>query len=119
MMKILIAEDEKPMARALELKLNHSGFEAKAVYDGEEAIEALSKEKFDLLLLDLIMPKKDGFAVLEELKKRGNKIPVVISSNLGQDEDIKRAESLGAKDYFIKSNTPLTDIVENIKKILK
>ena len=64
------------------------------------------------------MPNKDGFAVLEELKKKGSKIPVIVTSNLSQDEDAKRAKSLGAKDYFIKSNTPIKDIISHIKDIL-
>ncbi len=117
--KILIAEDEKPMARALELKLKNSGFEAKAVFNGDEAISELSKNKYDLILLDLMMPIKDGFSVLEDLKKNKNKTPVIISSNLGQNEDIKRAKELGAVDYFIKSDTPISLVVEHIKKALK
>ncbi|MDO8493394.1 MAG: response regulator [bacterium] len=118
MMKILIADDEKPTARAMETKFNLAGFEAKAVFDGAEALEALSKDKFDLLLLDLMMPKKDGFTVLEELKKKGNKMPIVVTSNLGQAEDAKRVKELGAKDYIIKSSTPIPDIINYIKKIL-
>jgi len=117
--KILIAEDDGPMARALELKLKSSGFEAKAVFNGEEALKELDIEKYDLLLLDLMMPIKDGFGVLEELKNRNNKMPVIISSNLGQEEDIKRAKDLGAVDYFIKSNTPINIVVDHIKNALK
>lgn len=116
--KILIAEDEKPIAKAMELKLNHSGFEARAVFDGEEALEALAKEKFDLVVLDLIMPKRDGFSTLSEIKKRGIKVPVIISSNLSQEEDKEKAKNMGAIDFFIKSNTPINEIVDNIKKYL-
>ena len=65
--KILIIEDEKPMARALELKLAHAGFEVKAVFNGEEGVELLQKETYALILLDLVMPKIDGFKVLETL----------------------------------------------------
>lgn len=116
--KILIAEDEKPIAKAMELKLNHSGFEARTVFDGDEALEALGKEEFDLVVLDLIMPKRDGFSTLAEIKKRGIKAPVIISSNLSQEEDLAKAKELGAVDFFIKSNTPINEIVENIKKYL-
>lgn len=119
MKKILIGEDQEPMARALELKLNDSGFEAKAVFNGQEIIDILSKQKYDLVLLDLLMPKMDGFSVLEKLKELKNKTPVIITSNLGQVEDEKRAKSLGAKDYFIKSNVTLAEIVTYVKKILK
>lgn len=117
--RILIAEDEKPISKAMELKLVHSGFEARTVFDGEEALEALAKENFDLVVLDLIMPKRDGFSTLEEMKKRGIKVPVVISSNLSQEEDLQKAKDLGAIDFFIKSNTPINEIVESIKKYLK
>lgn len=89
--RILIAEDEKPMARALELKLTHEGFEAKAVFDGAAALEELEKSKYDLLLLDLMMPKMGGFEVLEQMKLKKIKIPVAVLSNLSQAEDEKKA----------------------------
>lgn len=112
--KILIAEDEKPMARALELKLNHSGFETKVVGDGEAAWEAIKKEKFDLILLDLMMPKMDGFEVLKSLKEKKDNTPVIIASNLGQDDDAQKAKSLGAKWYFVKSDTSINKIVDYV-----
>jgi DNA-binding response OmpR family regulator len=117
--KILIGEDEKAIAKAMELKLNFSGYDAKAVFDGKAVLEEVEKEKYDLLLLDIIMPKIDGFGVLEELAKKGVKIPIVMLSNLSQEEDEKKARALGACGYFIKSNTPLSTIVEHIKEILK
>jgi DNA-binding response OmpR family regulator len=116
--KILIGEDEKPMAKALQLKLTHAGFEALAVFNGEEVIEQLAKEQYDLILLDLIMPIKDGFTVLKELKEKGNTVPIIVTSNLSQEEDAKRAKELDAVDYLIKSNTPLAAIVEKVKTIL-
>ncbi|OGH58921.1 MAG: hypothetical protein A2725_04205 [Candidatus Magasanikbacteria bacterium RIFCSPHIGHO2_01_FULL_33_34] len=116
--KILVAEDEKPMARALELKLNNSGFETTVVHDGDQAIKALLKEKYDLLLLDLIMPVKDGFVVLEEIKKEKISVPVIVSTNLSQDEDAKKAKDLGAVDYFVKSDTSISKVVEYIKRVV-
>ncbi len=116
--KILIAEDEKPMANALMLKLNHVGFEAKIASNGQETLDMLEKEKFDLVLLDLMMPKVDGFGVLAELKNRGDKTPVIITSNLSQEVDSKRALKMGATDYIVKSDTPLVKIIEHVKKIL-
>lgn len=116
--KILVAEDEKPMAKAMELKLGHSGFDVKIVFNGQEALELIEKENFDLLFIDLIMPVLDGFRVLEKLREKGSAIPVVVLSNLGQEEDVKRAKALGAKDYFVKSDTPIADIVTYTKKIL-
>lgn len=116
--KILIAEDERPMARALELKLNKYGFEAKVVSNGEEALEELGKTKYDLLLLDLMMPIKDGFGVLEGIKEKGYTIPVIISTNLSQENDVKKAKELGAKDYFVKSDTPINEVITRVEKVL-
>ncbi len=116
--KVLIAEDEKPMARALELKLNNSGVMAKAVFNGEEALAELKKEQYDLLLLDLMMPKLDGFGVLEALKEENSDLPIIVSTNLSQEADISRARELGAKDYFVKSDTPIVEVVEKVKKLL-
>ena len=116
---ILIIEDEKPMARALELKLTYEGFEAKIVFNGESALELLEKEKFDLIVCDLVMPKVDGFKVLEALKEKKITTPVMVLTNLSQEEDEKRAKSLGAKEFFIKSNTSIANIVERIRQFLK
>ena len=116
--KILIAEDEKPMARALELKLKSAGFDVKVVGDGEEALVEIVKGAYDLVLLDIMMPKKDGFVVLEEAKSRGNLTPIIISSNLSQNEDIEKAKQLGAVDYYVKSDITISEIIERIKKAL-
>lgn len=117
--KILIVEDEKAMARALELKLTHAGFETVSAGNGEDALTILEKETFALILLDLVMPKMDGFSVLETLKHKNIKTPVMILSNLSQEEDEKRAKALGAKDFFVKSNTPIATIVEKVLQFLK
>ncbi len=116
--KILIAEDEKPMAHALELKLGHAGYATKVVHNGADAVEEIKTGQYALVLMDLIMPKMDGFAALEMLKEIGNKTPVFVTSNLGQDEDIARAKSLGAAEYLVKSNTPIAEIVEKVKAFL-
>lgn len=116
--KILIIEDEKPMANALSLKLRSAGFETVLVYDGETAISTLQQSPFDLIILDLILPKKDGFFILGELKKLKIAAPVIVSSNLSQNEDIKRSIELGARDYFIKSDTTLAEVVEKVKQAL-
>lgn len=119
MKRILIMEDEKAMARALELKLKHAGFEAVAVFDGEQGLELLAKESFSLILLDLVMPKVDGFKVLEALAEKKDKTPVIVLSNLSQADDEKRARSMGAKDFFIKSNTPIAIITDKVTEFLK
>jgi DNA-binding response OmpR family regulator len=117
--KLLLAEDERAIAKALQLKLSISGFEIEVVNNGEDALSALKDRKFDLLLLDIMMPKMDGFTVMEEMKKLKNKTPVIILSNLSQEDDAKRAKELGAVDFFIKSNTPLTEIISKINNFFK
>lgn len=116
--KILIAEDEKPLARALELKLSHEGFAVTVVSNGEEAIAELSKGGFVLLICDLVMPKMDGFHVLQSMKEKQIKIPTIILTNLSQAEDEQRVKSLGATDFFIKSNTPITKVVDHVKEVV-
>jgi len=85
--KILIAEDELPISRALGNKLTKEGYEIVVAANGEEAIKALGTDKFDLAIIDLIMPIKDGWAVLEFAKKNKIKTPIVVASNLGQSDD--------------------------------
>ncbi len=119
MKKILIIEDEKPMAKALELKLSHAGFEAKAVFNGEDGVSELSNNTYDLVLLDLVMPKMDGFSVLREIQKMNITTPVIVLSNLSQEADEEKVRELGAKDFFIKSNTPINFIIEKVTNILK
>ena len=116
--KILIIEDEKSLARALELKLSHAGFAVTAVFNGEDGVALLLKESFSLILLDLLMPKMDGFGVLTILKEKNIRTPVMVLSNLSQEDDLKRTQELGAKDFFIKSNTPISTILERVNKLL-
>ena len=116
--KILIVEDEVPMAKALETKLTKEGFEAKSVPNGKEAIKELEANEYDAMLLDLIMPEMDGFSVLKQVKEKGLKVSVIVTSNLSQDEDIKKATELGAKDFIVKSNTPIIEIIEKIKNLV-
>lgn len=116
--KILIAEDEKPMLHAMQIKLEHAGFEVVAVENGIDALDELKKKSFDLLILDLMMPEMDGWGVLESLKKQGSKTVIIVSTNLSQEEDEKRAREYGAKDFIVKSNTPLTEIISRIQKVI-
>lgn len=113
--KILVLEDEKPLARALELKLTHEGFEVKTSSNGENILDFVKKDDFALVVCDMLMPKFDGFQVLQVLNENKIKIPVIVLTNLSQAEDEKRARELGAVDFFIKSNTPISDVVERIK----
>lgn len=114
--KILIVEDERPIAQTLQLKLENQGFETVHASDGDEALALLEKCAFDLILLDIIMPKKDGFEVLRTIKKS---TPVCVLTNLCQEEDGALCKKLGANTYFIKSETPLSDIVKHINEFLQ
>jgi DNA-binding response OmpR family regulator len=118
-LRVLVADDEKPLATALKLKLDNAGFETIVARDGAEAIEQFKSGNFAMVLLDLIMPKKDGFEALEEIRRQDKKVPIFVLSNLEQQEDINRALKLGANGYHIKSNTPISAIVETVKKQLK
>lgn len=114
--KILIIEDEQFLARVFELKLQNAGFEVKSAYDGQEGMELLEKEKYDLLLLDLILPKLDGFEIMEKMKQKGIKTPVIVLTNLSQPDDEKRARALGAQEFLIKSNVAVAEIVKRVQK---
>jgi DNA-binding response OmpR family regulator len=113
--RILIIEDEHPLAHALELKFQHEGFDCTVTNNGVDGLKEANTGKYNVILLDLIMPLMDGFTFLKELKK---KTPVIVLSNLGQEEDKERAKALGAKGYFVKSNTPIMEIVKIVKSTL-
>ena len=119
-MKVLIVEDEEALSSIVKEEFKDHGYETKVAKDGEEALK-LAKSFFpDIILLDLVLPKKDGMTVVAELKADENlkKIPVVVSSNLGGDENIKQALSLGAIDYFVKVQHPIYEIIEKVKKLI-
>jgi DNA-binding response OmpR family regulator len=117
-MKILLVEDDKFLRTLLEKKLSNEGFEVISAIDGEEAVEKAVSERPNLILLDIILPKKSGFYVLEELNKDENlkKIPVFVISNLGQQEDIEKAQKLGVVNYFVKAGLSLEGLVDKIKE---
>ena len=117
--RILIVEDEKPLSHALKLKLSHEGYEIAVAGDGEEGVKLAKEQSFDLILIDIIMPKMDGFAALAALKESGSATAVIVLSNLGQQEDIEKAKKLGVLDYMVKSNTPISRIVEVVNTLLR
>ncbi len=119
--KILLAEDDKFISLAYQDGFKRAGFEVIVAYDGVDALDKLKSKKPDLILLDVIMPQKNGFEVLEEIKNNPElkNIPVIILSNLGQDTDIQKGRELGAVDYLIKSNFSMNKVIEKIRKYLK
>lgn len=120
MAKIIIVEDDTFLLSVLADGLKKSGFEPEVAVNGEEGLDKIKKTKFDLILLDMILPKLDGFKVLEELKTNPDLagIPVVVLSNLYDKNNIDKAVSLGAKEYIVKAyNTP-EEIVNKIRVFL-
>ncbi len=118
--KILIVEDDTAISKVLQLKFQNAGFEVITCGDGKVCLATLNKETFDLVILDLILPEVDGFAVLERLKRDWKSAPpVVVFSNLCQTADIKRAKDLGVIAYCTKIDTDVSDLVQKVKQILE
>src|SRR3989338_10751075 len=121
MNRILIVEDEEFLLRAVKDNLESEGYAVTTATDGEDAMERIRKERPDLILLDLLMPKRDGFFVLQEVKKNPEwkLIPIIALSNLGGDAEIKKALSMGADDYFVKSQHPIEEMIYKVKDYLE
>jgi two-component system, OmpR family, alkaline phosphatase synthesis response regulator PhoP len=120
MSKVLVVEDDRFLTSAYRAKMVKSGYEVQMAGDGEEAITILQQFHPDIILLDLVMPRKDGFTTLAEIKQQSNlkDIPVIVASNLGQKEDIDKAMALGATDFIIKSDLSMDDLVTKIETII-
>lgn len=119
--KILLVEDDLTLIDMYKMKFVEEGFDVFVSSNGVDAIELAKKELPDIVLLDIILPGMDGFAILETLKKEAKtkQIPVILLSNLGQDSDIEKGKKLGARDYLVKANFTPTQIAEKVKNILK
>lgn len=115
---IIVVEDEAPIAKALKIKLEREGFEVDVASNGEEGVQMIESDKYELALLDLVMPKLDGFGVLEYVKENGIKTKIIVTTNLGQEEDAERALELGAEECLVKSDTSINDIVDKVKEKL-
>jgi len=120
MKKVLIAEDDKFLASAYRLKLTKAGFETQIVGDGQLAIDSLQTFTPDLIILDLIMPVRDGFSTLQEIRgyEKWKVVPIIVASNLGQKEDIDKAMKLGATDFVVKSDLHLEDLITKINALI-
>ncbi len=117
-LKILIIEDEKSLVDVLQSKLKKEGYKIEYAYDGEEGLKKIESWQPDLILLDIVMPKKNGYEVLEELNKKGSKIPVIIISNSGQVVEIEKTKKLGAVDHLIKTEFSPTDVLRKVENYL-
>ena len=119
--KVLILEDEPALNKVTSNKLRASGYEVLSLTDATDAISFIKKKKPDLILLDLVMPKTDGFTVLKRLKDDPElkDIVVIVLSNLSQDTDVDSVLALGAKEFLIKSDTPLSVVLEMVDKYIK
>ena len=118
--RVLLAEDDRFLRRAAEARLRRHGLEVLTAVDGEEALRLARSERLDLVLLDVVMPKLDGFEVLKLLKEDAAtaSIPVIVLSNLGQDRDVALAKTLGAVAYLVKANLSLQDLVDRVDAAL-
>lgn len=119
-MKLLIAEDDDALRDALTLKFETAGFETIMCKNGTECMGVLKKEKVDGVVLDLLMPEKDGYEVLEERGATMNAdTPVYVVTNLGREEDCEKAKALGAKACCVKSSMSLKEVIEVVRNDLK
>lgn len=119
MKKILVVEDDEFLASAYREKLTQEqDFDVRIAHDGSEALTAVEEAKPDIVLLDIVMPKMDGLAFLEELRNSNNGagVRVIITSNITDQEKRKRADELGAEEYFMKSDTSIQELVELCKE---
>lgn len=116
--RVLIVEDERPLAHALELKLGHEGYATAVARTGVEGLKMAQSETFDIILLDLILPELDGFALLQQLRQTNTVTPVIVLSNLGQEEDKQRVMPYNIASYLVKSNMPLSAILATIKSFI-
>lgn len=118
--QILIVEDDRFLARAYEHAFAPLDCKLTVLFDGEGVTEAVERLQPVIILLDILLPKKDGFTILKELKAnpKTKSAPVVIASNLGQDEEVKKGLALGADAYIVKSETSMADVIQTVKKYL-
>ena len=116
--KLLLVEDEEDLAAMVSFRLRAAGYEVAVAYDGEEALEKVKTERPDLIILDLMIPKIDGYQVCDRLKKDPafSKIPILIFTAKAQQKDIERGKRAGADDYLIKPFQP-QDLLEKIREL--
>ena len=118
---VLIIEDDSYISDMYKIKLESENFEVATAKDGIIGIKMLEKQKPDIILLDVVMPKMDGFDVLKIIKKNIElkEVPVVLLTNLGQKENVEKGFDLGADSYIIKAHFTPSEVIEKIREVLK
>jgi len=118
---VLLVEDDEMLLQMYTEKFTKSGYTVKSATNGENALEVLKDASPNIMLLDIVMPKMDGFQLLKNLRKdkKYAKVPIIMLTNLGQVEDIRQGEKLGANDYFVKANHTPAEVVAKVKEYLK
>ena len=123
MKQILLIEDDPFLIDIYTTKLKEEGFSIEVATGGEEGLRKLREKKFDLLVLDIVLPKIDGWEILEKIKnplnRYGGGLKIIILSNLGQKEEVEKGLRLGAEKYLIKAHYTPTEVVVEIKQVLK
>jgi len=119
MATILIAEDDQMIADIYEKKFSESGFKVVCVDSGSDVLNSIKKEKIDIILLDLMMPKMNGFEVIEKIRKSGYdpNIKIIVFSNLSQKEDREKAMNLGANGFITKAEYKPSELVQEVKRL--
>lgn len=117
--KVLIIEDELALSRVLQLKLKEKDLEIEVVHDGGEAENVIRQKKYDTILLDLILPTKNGFELLPIIRELSPQTKVIVMTNLGQPEDRERVQEYNPEGYFVKSEIAIFDLVTQIQTIVE
>jgi len=121
MKSILLIEDDPFLIDIYTTKLKEAGFKIEVATDGEEGLRKLTEKKFDLLVLDIVLPQIDGWEILKKVKadQKLKETPVLILSNLGQKGEVEKGMKLGATKYLIKAHYTPSEVIEEIKEVLK
>lgn len=117
--KVLVVEDEATLQKALNDVLIQEGYDVLSALDGVSGLDLALKEEPDLILLDIILPKMDGFEVLKKLKEKDSQIPIIILTNLSDINDIQKALDLGATTYLVKADFHLSDVLKKVKETIE
>lgn len=119
MKNILLVEDDPFLIDIYSTKLKESGFGVEVASDGEKALTKASEKKYDLVILDIVLPQMDGWEILGKIKEGSNKdLKIIILSNLGQKSEVEKGLKMGATKYLIKAHYTPSEVVEEIKKII-